>query len=136
MSFIHEFKKFALRGNLLDLAIGVVIGAAFSKVVSSLVNDIIMPPLGVLLSGVNFNELAITVQSAKADAPEVLIKYGAFINSLVDFGIVAFVIFSVIKVMNKLLPHSVDLAKNKECPECFMSIPVHAKTCGYCQTKL
>lgn len=136
MSFIQEFKKFALRGNLIDLAIGVVIGAAFSKVVSSLVNDIIMPIIGVVLSGVDFNDLAVKLPSTKADAPEVLVKYGSFINTLVDFGIVAFVIFVVIKVINRLLPNSVDQGQTTECPACAMLIPVKAKKCGHCQTML
>jgi len=109
MSLMHEFKTFAMRGNVVDLAIGVVIGAAFGKIVNSLVNDILMPPLGKLLGGVDFGQLYInlgevsydTLEAAeKAGAP--LIKYGAFINTVVDFAIVAFAIFMVIKLINRL----------------------------------
>lgn len=135
MSIIQEFKAFAMRGSVVDLAIGVIIGAAFGKIVNSFVNDIIMPPLGVLLGGVNFSSLALTIYSATSTSPAVLIKYGAFINTVVDFGIVAFVIFMVIKTMNQLLPPPVVEPVTKECPECMMLIPVKAKRCGHCQTK-
>lgn len=104
MSFYQEFKAFAMRGNVVDLAIGVIIGAAFGKIVSSFVNDIIMPPLGVLLGGKDFNSLAIKIHEASGDTPAVFIKYGTFINTIVDFAIIAFVIFVVIKALNKLLP--------------------------------
>jgi large conductance mechanosensitive channel len=104
MSFIQDFKAFAMRGNFVDLAIAVIIGVAFGKIVNSFVNDIIMPPIGVLLGGVDFNSLAITIQSATPTSPAVLIKYGAFINTVIDFLIIAAVIFMVVKVMNRLLP--------------------------------
>lgn len=138
MSIIKEFKTFALRGNMVDLAIGVVIGAAFGKVVSSLVNDIIMPPIGYLLGGVNFADLAFTIREKTATVPAVQIKYGAFINSIIDFLIVALVIFAVIKVMNRLSLHGpvVDEPTTKECPECKMSIPITAKRCGHCTVPL
>lgn len=136
MSFFQELKTFAMRGSMVDLAIGVIIGAAFGKVVNSLVNDIIMPPIGVLLGGVDFNNLAFTIHPATATTPAVLIKYGAFISTLVDFGIIALVIFMVIKAMNKLLPPPVVEPATKDCPECLMSIPVKAKKCGHCQTTL
>lgn len=135
MSFIQELKAFAMRGSVVDLAIGVIIGTAFGKIVNSLVNDIIMPPIGVLLGGVDFNSLAITIHSATPASPAVLIKYGAFINTVVDFGIVAFVIFLVIKAMNKLLPPPIVEPTTKDCPECLMAIPVKAKKCGHCQEK-
>ncbi len=135
MSFIQEFKAFALRGSLVDLAIGVIIGAAFGKIVNSLVNDIIMPPIGVLLGGVDFSSLAISIHPATLTNPAVLIKYGAFINTVVDFSIVAFIIFMVIKGMNKLLPPPVVEAITMDCPECLMPIPIKAKKCGHCQTK-
>lgn len=134
MSFIQELKAFAMRGSVVDLAIGVIIGAAFGKIVSSFVNDIIMPPLGVLLGGADFNSLAITIHQATPTSPAVLIKYGSFINTIVDFGIIAFVIFMVIKMMNKLLPPPVVEPITKDCPECLMPIPVKAKKCGHCQT--
>lgn len=135
MSFIQEFKTFAMRGNVVDLAIGVIIGAAFGKIVNSLVNDIIMPPIGALLGGVDFSNLAITIHPATESSPAVLIKYGSFINTIVDFGIIAFVIFMVIKAMNEFLPPPVVEPTVKDCPECLMSIPVKAKKCGHCQTK-
>ncbi len=136
MSLIQEFKTFAMRGSVVDLAIGVIIGAAFGKIVNSLVNDIIMPPIGSLLGGVDFSSLAITLHSATDTSPAVLIKYGAFINTVVDFAIVAFVIFLVIKAMNKLLPPPVVEPVSKDCPECLMPIPIKAKKCGHCQTNL
>jgi large conductance mechanosensitive channel len=107
MGMVSEFKEFALRGNVVDLAVGVVIGAAFGKIVASLVNDIIMPLVGNLVGGVNFNQLAFELQSASVDAAgaevaAVLVKYGAFIQTIVDFTIVAFAIFMAVKVMNSL----------------------------------
>lgn len=101
MSVISEFKKFAMRGNVVDLAVGVVIGTAFGKIVSSLVADVVMPPLGILLAGVNFSELAVTVGTGPEGEP-VLLKYGAFIQSMIDFLIIAFVIFIAVKGINKL----------------------------------
>lgn len=134
MPFFQEFKAFAMRGNALDLAIGVIIGAAFSKIVNSLVTDIIMPPIGVFLGGKDFSNLAITIHEATATSPAVLFRYGSFINTVVDFSIIAFVIFLAIKAMNKLLP-PVETT-TKECPQCFMTIPSKAKKCGHCQEKL
>lgn len=138
MSIIQEFKTFAMRGNMVDLAIGVVIGAAFGKIVTSLVNDIIMPPIGYLLGGVNFADLAFTIKQKTAIAPAVQIKYGSFINSMIDFIIIAFVIFVVIKLMNKLRLHGpiIEEPTTKECPECLMSIPLKAKRCGHCTVPL
>jgi large conductance mechanosensitive channel len=102
MSIIKEFKEFAMKGNVVDLAVGIIIGAAFGKIVSSLVGDIIMPPLGILIGGVNFSNLAIVLQEATPQHPEVLLAYGKFIQSIFDFTIVAFAIFMAIKFMNKL----------------------------------
>ncbi|MBW8367650.1 MAG: large-conductance mechanosensitive channel protein MscL [Arenimonas sp.] len=107
MGMVSEFKEFALRGNVVDLAVGVVIGAAFGKIVASLVNDIIMPLVGNIVGGVNFNQLAYELQPASVDAAgaevaAVLVKYGAFIQTIVDFTIVAFAIFMAVKVMNTL----------------------------------
>ena len=100
--FINEFKEFAMRGNVLDLAVGVVIGGAFNKIVSSLVNDVIMPPIGVLTGGVNFTDLAIVLKPEENGADAVLLKYGSFIQNIVDFLIIALSIFIFIKVINKL----------------------------------
>ena len=102
MSVIKEFKAFAMRGNVVDLAVGIIIGAAFGKIVTSLVNDIIMPPIGMILSGVNFANLAFTLQSAQDGKPAVAITYGAFINTVIDFIIVAFAIFLTIRAINRL----------------------------------
>ena len=107
MGMLQEFKEFAMRGNVVDLAVGVVIGAAFGKIVASLVNDVIMPAIGFIVGGVNFSDLAIELQAASVDAagaevPAVLIKYGAFIQTIVDFTIIAFAIFVAVKVINSL----------------------------------
>lgn len=101
MGMISEFKEFAMKGNLVDMAVGIIIGGAVGKMVSSLVNDVIMPPIGVLLGGVNFSDLSFVIQQAAGDVPAVAIKYGAFIQSLIDFLIIAFVIFLIIKMINK-----------------------------------
>ena len=102
MSFFKEFKEFALRGNVIDMAVGIVIGAAFGKITTSLVENIIMPPIGVLISGINFRDLALTIKAASGDAPAVAIKYGEFINIVLEFIIIAFAIFTVIKFINKM----------------------------------
>lgn len=102
MSLISEFKTFAMRGNVVDMAVGVIIGTAFGKIVSSFVSDVIMPPIGVLLGGVHFADLTLTVQKAKEGQEEVLLNYGAFIQTVVDFLIIAGVIFIAIKIMNTL----------------------------------
>jgi len=96
----QEFKAFAMRGNVVDMAVGIIIGGAFGKIVSSLVNDVIMPPIGVLLGGVDFSNLALTLKDASGDAAAVTINYGVFINTVLDFLIVAFAIFVMIKLMN------------------------------------
>jgi large conductance mechanosensitive channel len=102
MAMLDEFKKFAMRGNVVDLAVGVVIGGAFGKITSSFVNDILTPPLGLMLGGVDFSNLAITLKAAEGEAEAVLWKYGAFIQSIVDFVIIAFAIFLVVKAMNAM----------------------------------
>jgi large conductance mechanosensitive channel len=102
MSMIKEFKAFAMRGNVLDLAIGIIIGAAFGKIVSSLVNDVIMPPIGVILGGVDFSKFSFVLKEAEGSASAVLINYGVFINTVVDFLIVAFVIFMIIRSINSM----------------------------------
>jgi large conductance mechanosensitive channel len=101
MSLVKEFREFAVRGNVVDMAVGVIIGAAFGKIVSSLVADVVTPPLGLLIGGVDFNDLAIALQSPLGGAP-VTVKYGQFIQTVFDFTIVAFVIFMVIKGINRL----------------------------------
>lgn len=108
MRLLQEFKTFAARGNVIDMAVGVIIGAAFGKIVSSLVADVITPPLGLLLGGVNFSALAITLQAASGDQPAVVIAYGKFIQTIIDFLIVAWAIFLGLKAINTL--------KKKETP--------------------
>ena len=102
MSIIKEFKAFAMRGNVVDLAVGIVIGVAFGNIVSSFVADVVMPPLGMLLGSVNFTNLAITLKEASGDVAAVTLNYGQFIQTVVDFVIIAFAIFMVIKGMNSL----------------------------------
>src|SRR5512136_2202144 len=102
MGMLKEFKEFAMKGNVLDMAVGIIIGGAFGKIVSSLVNDVIMPPIGVLLGGVDFSSLALKIKEATATAPAVIIGYGVFINTVIDFLIVAFAIFLLIRALNKL----------------------------------
>ncbi len=102
MSIIKEFKAFAIKGNVVDLAVGVIIGTAFGKIVSSLVGDVVMPPIGYLIGGVNFSDLAFTLPALLEGQTPVLVAYGKFLQTLIDFTIIAFVIFMVIKVINRL----------------------------------
>jgi large conductance mechanosensitive channel len=99
---LKEFREFAMRGNVVDMAVGIVIGAAFGKIVSSVVADIMMPPIGLLLGGVDFSGLAVALKAAEGDTPAVMWRYGAFIQTIVDFAIVAFAIFLVVKAMNRM----------------------------------
>lgn len=102
MSVLKEFKDFAMKGNVVDMAVGIIIGGAFGKIVSSVVNDIIMPPIGVMVGGVDFKELAFVIKEAAGDVPAVTLKYGNFIQVTFDFVIVAFAIFMMVKFMNNL----------------------------------
>lgn len=102
MSLLKEFKAFASRGNVIDMAVGIIIGAAFGKIVSSFVADIIMPPIGIILGGVNFSDLSFVLLTAQGDAPAVVIAYGKFIQTVVDFTIIAFAIFMGLKAINSL----------------------------------
>ena len=104
MSFIQDFKAFALKGNVVDMAVGVIIGGAFGKIVTSIVNNIIMPPIGVLTGGVDFTQLKLVIKEAEGEAEAVTLNYGQFIQDVVDFLIIAFCIFLMIKLMNKLMP--------------------------------
>ena len=102
MSMLKEFRDFAMRGNVVDLAVGVIIGTAFGKIVSSLVADIIMPPLGLLIGGIDFKQFSVTLRDASGEIPAVVMHYGSFVQSVFDFVIVAFAIFMAIKLINKL----------------------------------
>jgi large conductance mechanosensitive channel len=102
MSMMSEFKSFAMRGNVVDMAVGIVIGGAFGKIVSSFVNDVLMPPIGMLMGGVDFGDLAVTLQEASGDVAAVTLNYGSFIQTVIDFLIIAFAIFMVVKAMNNM----------------------------------
>ncbi|BBP81359.1 MULTISPECIES: large-conductance mechanosensitive channel protein MscL [Pseudomonas] len=102
MSLLNEFKAFAVKGNVVDMAVGIIVGAAFGKIVSSFVGDVIMPPIGLLIGGVDFTDLAITLKAAQGDVPAVVLSYGKFIQTVLDFIIVAFAIFMGVKAINKL----------------------------------
>ncbi len=147
MGFVKEFKEFAFKGNVMDMAIGIIIGGAFGKIVSSLVNDIIMPPIGRLLGGTDFSSLFINLGAEKfetlAEATEAgaaTINYGMFINNVVDFIIIALAIFMVIKQMNRLKkkeePAPVAVSTTKECPHCITQIPIKATRCPNCTSQL
>ncbi len=110
---LKEFRDFAFKGNVMDMAVGIIIGAAFGKIVSSFVADIIMPPIGLLLGGVDFSDLVITLKDATANAAAVTINYGAFLNLIIDFVIVAFVIFIIVKQMNKFKKEEVKKEEKK-----------------------
>jgi large conductance mechanosensitive channel len=137
---LKEFRDFAMRGNVVDLAVGVIIGAAFGKITTSLVNDVLMPPIGVMLGKVDFSNLFFTLSdgdfaSVKAarEAGAPVIAYGMFINTIIDFTIVAFAVFFLIKQMNRLKgPAAPAAVTEKECPECKSMIPLAAKKCKFC----
>ena len=101
-NWIKEFKEFAVKGNMVDMAVGIIIGGAFGKIVSSLVNDVLMPPLGMLMGGVDFSDKVVTLKEAVENAPAVQLKYGMFINNIIDFTIVAFAVFLLVKGINQL----------------------------------
>jgi large conductance mechanosensitive channel len=142
---LKEFREFVMRGNVMDLAVGVIIGGAFGKIVSSLVSDIIMPPIGLLLNGVNFSDLFISLNGqayatlAEAQAAGVpTLNYGSFVNNVIDFLIIALVIFLLIRAMNRLqrpAPAAAP-ATTKDCPFCFSAIPIKATRCPNCTSQL
>ncbi len=146
---LKEFKAFVMRGNVLDLAVGIIIGAAFGTIVKSLVDDVIMPPIGLALGNVDFADLFILLKEGAKAAPPyasladaqaagaVTINYGAFVNNLVTFLIVAFAVFLVIRMANRLRPPEAAAAPNtKDCPYCRMPIPVGASRCPECTSEL
>jgi large conductance mechanosensitive channel len=136
---LKEFKEFAMKGNVIDMAVGVIIGGAFGKIVSSLVNDIVMPPIGILVGNVDFSELSIVLSEATAEASAVTLNYGLFINNVVNFLIVAMCIFMMIKAINKLKkpdPVVVSVPTTKDCPYCFSAISLKASKCAFCASSL
>ncbi len=151
-SFFNEFKKFAMRGNMIDMAVGIIIGAAFGKVVDSLVKDVIMPPLGVFLGKVDFSNLFLVLKKGAefegpyvsvaqaAEAGAITLNLGNFLNALVSFTIVAFAVFLLIKTINKLRER-LDLCDQqpegtRKCPFCFTDIPLQAKRCPHCTSMI
>ncbi|HEC24206.1 MAG TPA: large conductance mechanosensitive channel protein MscL [Chloroflexi bacterium] len=145
---LKEFKEFALRGNVLDMAIGIIIGAAFSQIVNSLVNDILMPPIGLLLGRVDFSNLFITLSgghyetlAAAQEAGAVTINYGLFINNVISFLIVAFAVFLLVRGVNRLQRQAQKEEEaaeptTKECPYCLSTIPLKATRCPQCTSQL
>jgi len=142
---LKEFKAFAMRGNVLDLAVGVIIGAAFGKIVSSLVDDILMPPIGKVLGHMDFSNLFInlgetsypTIAAAKAAGSPTL-NYGIFLNAVINFLIVAFAVFLLVRTVNRwtVKPAPAAAPTTKDCPQCAMPVPVAAKKCGHCTSAL
>lgn len=126
-----EFREFAMRGNVIDLAVAVIIGGAFGKIVTSLVNDVLTPLIGLAMGGVNFSSLAVTIGEAS-------IMYGAFIQAIIDFIIIAFVIFLIVRAMNRMKgPAPAPAAPTtKDCPHCFTAIPIKATRCPNCTSQL
>jgi large conductance mechanosensitive channel len=140
---LKEFKEFAMRGNVLDMAIGIIIGAAFGKVISSVVNDILMPPIGLLLGNVDFTNLFVSLSGqtyeslAKAkEAGAPTLNYGVFLNTVLDFVIVTFVIFLLVKQINRFKRAEAPPVTTKDCPHCFSSIPIKATRCPNCTSEL
>ena len=127
---LRDFKEFAIKGSAIDLAIGVVIGAAFSKIVDSLVNNIIMPPLGLVLGNVDFSNLKWTLPSGA------VLGYGAFINAVVNFLIIAFAIFLMVRQINRFRRNPTEVPSQKQCPYCVSSISIGATRCPHCTASL
>lgn len=139
----QEFKKFAMRGNVLDMAVGIILGAAFGQIVTSFVNDVLMPPLGLMLGKVDFTNLFLSLSSrsfqtlaeAKAAGAPTL-NYGVFINTVLNFLIVGFAVFLLVRQVNRWAPKPAVAPATRDCPHCLMSIPVKATLCGHCASKL
>ena len=137
MQVLKEFKEFAVRGNVVDMAVGIIIGSAFGKIVSSLVQDVIMPPIGLIMGNVDFSTLAITLRAKTETAEAITLKYGVFINTILDFTIVAFAVFMLIKQINRLKKETPPAEPaTKECPHCCSSIPAKAMRCPHCTSEL
>lgn len=137
MSILKEFKEFAVKGNVIDMTVGIIIGTAFGKIVSSLVNDVVMPPIGLLVGGIDFSKLAVVLKHDPEGKADVLLRYGLFVNTLIDFLIIAFVIFLAIKAINKLKkPAAPAEVTTKECPKCYTSIPLKATKCPNCTSDI
>ena len=143
----REFKEFAMRGNVLDMAVGIIIGAAFGTIVTSLVNDVIMPPIGLLVGNVDFSNLFAVLKEGKAAGPyaslagakaagAVTLNVGVFINTVINFLIVAFAVFLLIRSINRLRRVEKFTQTSKDCPYCLSSIPIKATRCAHCTSEL
>jgi len=138
MGMLKEFKQFALKGNVVDMAVGIIIGVAFGKIVASLVSDVLMPPLTLLQGNVDLSSLALVLRpGVQGGPPAVTINYGAFLNSVIEFIIVAFAVFLLVKQMNRLKkPEAAAAPTTKSCPHCLETIPLAATRCGHCTSSL
>ena len=150
MRVMKEFRDFAIRGNVIDMAVGIIIGAAFGPIVGSLVGDVIMPPIGLLLGNVDFSNLFVILKdgvvagpyasvAAAKEAGAVTINYGTFVNTIINFVIIAFAVFLMIRVINRLKreqPAPAAAPMTKECPHCFSSVHIKAVRCPYCTSNL
>jgi large conductance mechanosensitive channel len=150
MALVEEFKKFAMRGNVVDMAVGVIVGAAFGPIVGSVVNDVVMPPIGLLLGGLDFKDLFVVLKDSKVpladgatlaqarEAGAVVMAWGTTLNTIVNFLIVAFAVFMMVRTMNKLTAKEVPPPppNSKDCPQCCTSIPIAAKRCPHCTSEI
>jgi large conductance mechanosensitive channel len=144
---LKDFKEFALRGNVVDMAVGIIVGAAFGVIIKSLVSDVIMPPIGLLLGKVDFSNLFVVLKAGKEAGPylsladaqrvgAVTLNYGAFINTVISFLIVAFVVFLVVRQMNRLQRKEASAPTTRECPYCLSAVPLKATRCAHCTSQL
>lgn len=142
---LQEFKKFVMRGNIFDMAVGIIIGTAFGKIVSSFVNDVLMPPIGLLLGKVDFTNLYINLSGQEAESLAAAkeaglptLNYGVFLNSVIDFLIVAFVIFFMVRWLDRFKPKAAEAPapETKECPYCLSQVPLKASRCPHCTSEL
>ena len=139
MKLLQEFKEFAMRGNVVDMAVGIIIGAAFGKIVSSLVADLVLPPIGMLVGGVTFSELVLTLKAASGDDPAVMLGYGKFLQASLDFLIVAFAVFLLVRGINAMRREEEAApapASTKDCRFCATPIPIDATRCPHCTSQL
>jgi large conductance mechanosensitive channel len=144
---LKEFKEFAMRGSVVDMAVGIIIGAAFGTIITSLVSEVLMPPVGLLLGNVDFSNLFLVLKEGKTAGPyatvaaakaagAVTLNYGLFVNTVVNFLIVAFAIFFLIRGMNSMKKKEAPAATTKDCPHCLSAIPIKATRCGHCTSEL
>ena len=138
-----EFKEFAMRGNVMDMAIGIIIGAAFGKIVTSFVADVLMPPIGLLMGGADFTNYFMSLSgqafpslAAAKEAGAATINYGVFLNTVIDFLIVAFAIFLIVRQLNKMKKKEEAAPTQRDCPQCLSSIPIKARRCAHCTVEL